>query len=890
MPGSNNFEHLPLVLRYDGLAKLHGGGKSDLQTEANKLDRSGHSLRIGQQSQEQVQSWSQQQEAREADGMPPVPSGIPLLLRVDPNLDVDKLRHHFEFEILGADTDGYVIAASADPDLSSFRNLAVGFASEVRGSANVASIHMVYGPLQQQDRLNHLLSEHLLQQWPSLNNDQPYIIDVGVACVGTVEIPEQPKRNEDESEETWVERLAPWKQKRQEAINAREDLKCERESDVCRMVLAYQAEMLSCVENPFDAGVLPDSFTIRLRISGKGLKDFVLNYPFIFEVTEPEDIDLPQTFAAQQAAELAKFTPVGPDNDAPSICVIDSGIQEGHPYLAPAINTSASHCFLPGYAPTDVGDGVASGGHGTRVAGAVLYGENIPTTGSPKLPFYIQNARVLNNENNMPSDMFPPEIIRRAVERYNVGSHPTRIFNHSINTRGPCRTGFMSAWAAEIDQISYERDVLIVQSAGNVSARGTGTHIGIGEHIQAGRNYPGYLQEASCRVSNPGHSLQALTVGSIAYGASQHQAWQTFAGNLGDPSAFSRSGPGIWNVIKPEVVEYGGDMIRNGNSPPDIASGGVITDACPNLVRSTLHAPGPPVDRDATGTSFAAPKVAHIAAHLQNILPDQTTLLYRGLIVQSAQWPDWAENILQRLREPPKGSTKAQKQEWRQAALVAMRSLGYGLPSLERASSNTDHRTTLITTEEIKIKAGSGHIFQVPVPAVLRGQADEFEVRIDVTLSYVARPRRTRRDVHKYLSTWLEWKTSNLGESMDNFRVRALKNATHEDAPVPGKSLPWTLNGQAQHGHVAGFKRSDGTVQKDWAVVRSNALPDNFCVAVIGHQGWSDDPDDTAQYSLAVTFEVLGGEVAIYEPLRIAIEELESQLETRAEVQVEINS
>ena len=78
-------------------------------------------------------------------------------------------------------------------------------------------------------------------------------------------------------------------------------------------------------------------------------------------------------------------------------------------------------------------------------------------------------------------------------------------------------------------------------------------------------------------------------------------------------------------------------------------------------------------------------------------------------------------------------------------------------------------------------------------------------------------------------------------------------------------------------------------MQKDWAVVKSNTLPSQFCIAVVGHQGWSKDPDSTARYALAVSFEVVGQEVAIYEPLKIAIEALEAESGIEAESEVEID-
>ena len=45
-----------------------------------------------------------------------------------------------------------------------------------------------------------------------------------------------------------------------------------------------------------------------------------------------------------------------PADDAPTVCVIDSGIQEGHRWLAPAIDSATSRCFLPGVEPDDVAD------------------------------------------------------------------------------------------------------------------------------------------------------------------------------------------------------------------------------------------------------------------------------------------------------------------------------------------------------------------------------------------------------------------------------------------------------------------------------------------------------------------------------------------------------
>jgi hypothetical protein len=892
MPGAHNFEYLPLIRTFKGPAKLRGGGKASRQTIANRNARQAHSLALDTAAQAFSANWQARKAQRQAAGqaLPDIPSGIPILLQVDPGLDLDALREKFAFEIVSEQEEGYVIVASEDIQIVPFRAMLQGFAVKVHGSATIAQVHKLFDDPNQTDRLGRILSENLMNTWGSIDDDQLYIVDIGIACAGTQEIPTRPKRGKRATDADWAAKEFAWSEARASAYNEWDDIKIEREIAIQKFADFYHAEILHLVDGAdFDAGVLPDSFTVRLKISGKGLRDFVLNYPYVFEVVEPEDIALLQNLGQAVAQAQPAVAPIAPDADAPAVCVIDSGIQEGHLLLQPAIDQTTSHCFLPGKTATDVGDYVAGGGHGTRVAGAVLYGEEVAKAGTPKLPFWIQNARVLDDNNRMPDEVFPAEAIRTAVERYHFGPRTTRIFNHSINAYGYCRLRHMSSWAAEIDALSNEHDVLIIQSAGNIRPTGPMPYPGVKDHLDAGRTYPKYLYEPAARVANPGQSLQALTVGSIAYDSLEAGNWRSFATEPDFPSAFSRSGPGIWNVIKPEVVEYGGDFIRTNNQPTDVQGGGGIPAACPELVRSTMFPPGPAADRDATGTSFATPKVARIAAQLQRLLPAEPTLLYRALLVQSAQWPAWAEGVLSQLRAPNAQQTQATRQHLLDNASQIIRCIGFGIPDETRATVNTDHRTTFITSAETPILAGECHIYQVPIPAALRQQADEYEIRIDVTLSYVAQPRRTRRNLRRYLSTWVDWVTSKLGEGLNDFRVRAMKDEENEGEPLPGSTLPWTLQDSSTTGLIRNTRRNSGTVQKDWAIVKSNTLPDCFCIAVRGHQGWSRDPDTTARYALAVTFEIVGREISIYDPLRIAVIELQTQIETEVEVEVEVD-
>lgn len=870
MPNGHNFQHLPLILRESGAAKLTRGGSVADQTLNNRANRGAHSANL-QSSTSTVVSQRQATIAQRAtESLPDLPPGIPLLLEVDPGLDIDLLRHHYNFEIVSEEEGGFVIVASANIDLTDFLNAVTAFASSAHSTATIASVHRLDDDPDQNQRLRLILSERLFGLWPNVDDNANYVVDIGVTCLGTREIPPVPKRGKRDTDATWARKQSDWANERTEAYDAWYDIQEQRINEVRRIIVdGYNGSIGQIYHtDPVDAVTLPDSFTMRVEVSGQGLKDFVLNFPFVFEVVEPDDITLPD-LDSEAGVDAEKYpTPQPPEDDAPAVCVIDSGIQEEHLLLEPGVDKPTSRCFLPPpTTATDVADYVAPGGHGTRVAGTVLYGELIRRDGPYQLPCWIQNARILDAAGELPKALFPAALLHAVVTHFHRGPRKTRIFNHSVNADSHCRLRHMSAWAAEIDSLCQLFDVLIVQSTGNLRSTAPAPNAGVRDHLNAGRTYPAFLLEPSARVANPAQSLQAISVGSVAYNFYESAGWRSFANQEAQPSSFSRSGLGIWNVIKPEVVEFGGDLLRSPGTPLILSTPAEGRESYPELVRSTFHGPGPAADRDEIGTSFAAPKVTHIAAHLQRLLPHEPCLLYRALIVQSARWPEWTRNGVN--------------------TNLAIRTIGYGVPDLERATTNTDYRTTLISTGETGIRAGDCDVYQVPIPEDLRRPGYEYDVLVEVTLSYVAQPRRTRRNLRRYLSTWLDWKSSKLGESIESFRRRALKDQDADDNAAQGKTLRWTLGARTDHGDIEGAKRSSGTVQKDWAIVKSNELPENFCIAVMGHEGWSKDPDSEARYALAVSFEIVGREIAIYDGLRVAIEELQAELEMEIDLEMD---
>jgi len=843
------FPHLNLLFKYRGAAKLEGGGSIPPEVKTNQENRPNHGNFLRGKAEGFSSRAKELRDSRQKAQLPEIKGGVPFLIRIPDEDDgtIEFIAEKLGLEIVAEYDDGFLIVASEDLNLQSVVDLANDFTRSERGSGTMAKILDIEEDPLSEKRIKRILADRLFERWPFPDGEE-LILDVSIE-VAPIGSPRRPKFNARSRPDTKVRKESKYAEKRQEYLQKWDDKRRERESEIEEFARHYQGEICNITDES-NIVEFPDSFSARIKMSGKGFKDLIQNYPNLFEVTIPDEIECPIKTEIQGEDLQANFELLSPVEGSPSICVIDSGIQENHRWLAAAINKDVSRCFIPGKAEGDVADYVAGGGHGTRVAGACIFPQSIIKTDRYQSLFWLLNARVLNEENKLLAQIFPAELLHKIVAHYKALCG-TRVFQHSISSNSCCRLSRMSAWASTIDLLSHEEDVLFIQAAGNLPDKGGTVSPGILDHIQNGKNYPEYLYEDSSRISNPAQSLQALTVGSISAEFYQDGIRQSISPEA-HPSSFSRTGFGIWHSIKPEVVEFGGDNAIDSGNPPSLTTPQAV---CPELIRSTLNG-GSPFDRDQIGTSFSAPKVAHIAGQLAALFPQQHTLLYRALIVNSARWPQWAENA------PITGR------------IPITRSIGYGVPNVIRATENADSRITLITENVYDIKAKEGFIFGFPIPEELRRQGESFQVRIDVTLSYSGKPRRTRKSRRGYLGVWLDWKASKKREAFDTFRARALKESTGGDGIDDG-NFAWTLgNKRDRDGETDGVTRRNGTVQKDWAIISSYELPDIFGIVVRGHEGWDrKNLEATSRFALAVSFEVLGTDIKVYERIEAAIQQ-----------------
>lgn len=863
MSDSPNFPHLQLASKGTFVPHFGGGWRDNPEVQTIRKNPADHAARIkgvldGMRFADEAAS-----RQRAEQHLPPIPAERGFLLRLPEGADVEQIVRALGVELVAETEEGIMLVSTAELSYAKLYQVLEEFGTGVGSTTAGSSLLDIYEQRDDRRKLEEVLEPEVLKLWP-FNNATAYTFDLAIQTATSTRVIQWPavKQRGNETEAAFVlRRESARKEARMEAEELWLNTAEFRVRELGPIVRHFGGEFLTGVISDdgaeTDAGmVFSDSVQVRVRMNGEGFRDVVTNFPHLFEVSMPPELQgvLP---GAAVSSDIEGPEVISPSANAPTVCVIDSGIQEAHRWLAPAVDTTTSHCFLPDERPGDVADYVSPQGHGTRVAGAVLYPRAVPISGEVHPIAWIQNARVLNRDNRLPENLPPERYLQQVVEHFHVAPRHTKIFNHSINAKYPCPRRRMTAWAAKIDELSHEHDVLFIQSVGNQDRLGLGDQAnpGLAAHIAAERIPPDHLLEDSMRVANPAQSLHALSVGSIAADAWSDGNRRSFADAPLRPSAFSRSGFGQpWSVVKPEVVEFGGDLVYS--SPPAIV--GPHPEVSVELVNSTRYGQ-PAYSRDGTGTSFAAPKVAHLAAHLQSLFPHASPLLYRALIAQSARWPEWAE-------------THHDKDD-------VLKWIGYGLPSLERATSNTPTRVTLITPDAEILPGKQFHLYTVRIPEEIRNAALEARFRIDITLAYTALPRRTRARRTGYMETWLDWEASRLGEPAEEFLAR-MQNGGSSRYP----NIPWTLHTRQNHGEVEETTRGRGTLQKDWAAFSSYELPEEFSVAVRAHLGWNHrEGDGSARYCLAVTLEALDMELPVYARI-----EAENQVEIESELRSSI--
>lgn len=543
-----------------------------------------------------------------------------------------------------------------------------------------------------------------------------------------------------------------------------------------------------------------------------------------------------------------------PPDDAPTICVVDSGVSPGNPFLEPVTREELLKSFLK-HAPDNPFD---ENGHGSGVASLAAYHSlDLSEGGQNKARAWIASARILAADNQIEEDRLYSKLLEEVVAEF--APQRVRIFNLSVAdlsrkwNQDEKRTQPRTSWTARtIDRLSRDHDVVFVVSTGNIPMNE------IRDYLQEGSTYPAYLCDDNSRILDPGQAGLALSVGSIAPGALVTSSPDTAIAQEYEPSPFTRSGPGIKGDIKPELVEFGGNLIR------DQETHSVRANASTNVVMAS-HKLTPAVSHE-FGTSFATPRVAHkLAVLLQELqelgIDHPSAPLLKAFIVNSASYRGDLNEVVAKLDEVARDG--------------AINVLGYGFPEPSRATDCDDY--SILLYHQGQIEPNQVAFFSIPVPVVLTESSDR--KRLSVTVAHY--PEVQKWGLENYFGVDLKWRVFRGDVDRDSV-VNAMSTGDDENADRP--DLP---NELAFEHRIT--RRSRGTVQHDsfeWTEHKHDFSSDHYTLAVAASPKWNrnrkpEQPGYTpSPYAIVVRLEDLGGTVHVYNQV---IAELDILIEEQIE-------
>lgn len=291
-----DFPHLALVLRRQGQYR-HPKGQFPRETEretANIANYASHASTLTH-SVDQIRAiWAKDGESEPASGTI-VQSGKPLLLEIDPRFDLEDVRRQLSFEVISEEEGGFVIVATEDLDLSRVRDVIEKFGKNESGGGAAAKLYGI-SESSGQNRLEHIVSKSLQRRWAQIADDEDVWIVAGISCNAGV-APRISAPRKDETDDQYRKR------QRDETFDAFEkwdETRNDRLSQLKKFAANYDGIVSDSTSESGEE--IPEDFSVQMRLPGIGLKDFVFNYPYLFEIAEADRRIQPRMFFVNFAA------------------------------------------------------------------------------------------------------------------------------------------------------------------------------------------------------------------------------------------------------------------------------------------------------------------------------------------------------------------------------------------------------------------------------------------------------------------------------------------------------------------------------------------------------------------------------------------------------------
>jgi hypothetical protein len=465
-----------------------------------------------------------------------------------------------------------------------------------------------------------------------------------------------------------------------------------------------------------------------------------------------------------------------PVDGAPYVCLLDTGINCGHPLLAAVTHDDDTHSYDPNW-------GAADGlGHGTPMAGLAIYGDLAEALGGGQdvqLTHRIESVKLINEATPIAKELYGA-VTRECVSRLEVRPGRTRVYCMAVTTSDDRDRGRPSSWSAAIDALTSgfhdgERRLMIVAAGNTLSTER--------------RNYPSSNHTDS--VHDPAQAWNAITVGGCTDKAIidqiKYAGWQPLApaGDLSPCSCTSVTWSDTKWPIKPDVVMEAGNMALHGDYPdPDY-----IDDALSLLSTPHDFAINKPLVTFGD-TSAATALISRLAGMVWAKYPRLTPEAVRALIIHSASWT-------------PGMRRRCTDADGILDLNTLVRCHGYGVADLRRLLSSADNSLTLIAQDTIQpfhkdgkrgIKYREMRLHELPWPREALEQLQDIEVSLRVTLSYFVEPNPGARGwstKYGYQSHGLRFDVKRATENLLQFQQRVNKAARDEDYDPHGDTGSW---------------------------------------------------------------------------------------------------
>lgn len=434
--------------------------------------------------------------------------------------------------------------------------------------------------------------------------------------------------------------------------------------------------------------------------------------------------------------------------------------------------------------------------HGTTVATLAAFGNNFYRNMDANVvdaDAKIFSIKVQRGETGLVNIADIKEAITMAHQNYGI-----RIFNLSMSVRGKFYNEDISTYAYILDELAYIYDLLIFISVGNLSEEDiknmqiVAANPNTSERVKRFLKYPNHyynpfisIEETECHdgecmnLCEPSESMNNMSVGAIAESYNINHGNHGLSLGCEFPAYYSRkyhidynslingtrfkNNQKNKNLFKPDIVMPGGDQL-------DVESRMLV-------LAPRIDGTGLKIEQN-SGTSYATPLAANIAAKIVSKYPNLNMQSVKALMINSAEpiKKYYLEETIDELKFLDNNSypyvdskEKTLLSKKYSAERLSKYISGHGVPNISKCIDSDDNRCTFVIEDTIAFD--SHKVVNLNIPNYLLQYSKKgVLLTLTATLCYKFNPKRA--DVLSYCPIHIAF---NFGNSMNHDEPR--KNA-----------------------------------------------------------------------------------------------------------------